>query len=153
MKMYIPFGDWANDGHGKYEKILVDAPSMNHLLEAQAKIKTIYGKFFFRGMADSYDEPYFEEEIWQALIDTNYPIEQFKEKQDNSYWEECQTLQEVLALEENPAVTLDFVVDAFIWLLNAFGAEITQLDDEEKIPMICNWTCHGFEDVGYGCFY
>ena len=153
MKMYIPFGDWSNDGHGRYEKILVDAPSMNHLLEAQVKIKTIYGKFFFRGMADSYDEPYFEEEIWQALIDTNYPIEQFKEKQDNSYWEECQTLQEVLALEENPVVTLDFVVDAFIWLLNAFGAEITQLDDEEKIPMICNWTCDGFEDVGYGCFY
>ena len=50
-------------------------------------------------------------------------------------------------------VTLDLVIDAFIWLLNDNGAFITRLDAEEEIPMICNWTCNGFETVGYGCFY
>ena len=34
MKMYLPFGDWSNDGHGRYEKVLIDAPSMEHLLKA-----------------------------------------------------------------------------------------------------------------------
>lgn len=29
MKMYIPFGDWSDDGHGKYEKVLVEAPLWN----------------------------------------------------------------------------------------------------------------------------
>ena len=45
------------------------------------------------------------------------------------------------------------VIDIFIFLLNAYGAEIVRLDNGEDIPMICNWTCHGFETVGYGCFY
>ena len=39
MKMYLPFGDWSGDGHCVYEKILIDAPSMEYLLEAQKKIK------------------------------------------------------------------------------------------------------------------
>ena len=38
MKMYIPFGDWSDDGHGKYEKILIDAPSMESLRDAQKRI-------------------------------------------------------------------------------------------------------------------
>ena len=54
---------------------------------------------------------------------------------------------------DNIFVTLETVKDAFIWLLNAFGAEIKVCEEHEKIPMICNWTCPGFEDVGYGCFY
>ena len=35
MKMYLPFGDWSSDGHGRYEKVLIDAPSMAHLYDAQ----------------------------------------------------------------------------------------------------------------------
>ena len=55
--------------------------------------------------------------------------------------------------EENPYVSIDFIIDSFIWLLNAFGADIKILDDGEDIPMLCNWTCSGFKTVGYGCFY
>ena len=43
MKMYIPFGDWSDDGHGKYERVLVEAPSMQSLLDAQKRIYTKYG--------------------------------------------------------------------------------------------------------------
>ena len=42
MKMYLPFGDWSDDGHGKYDKLLIDAPDMSSLLEAQTKLKEKY---------------------------------------------------------------------------------------------------------------
>ena len=160
MQFFIPFGDWSNDGHGRYETVLVEAPSMEHLLNAQIKIKEKYGSHFFSSFANDYDEPYVGEEVWQALIDTNYPIERFQEAQDDITWDKYNSIAEVVAstesedLEENNIfLTLDTVIDAFIWLLNAFGAEIKVCEEHEKIPMICNWTCHGFEDVGYGCFY
>ena len=82
MKMYLPFGDWSNDSHGRYEKVLIDAPSMEHLLKAQERIKEKYGKWFFEGMANDYEEPYLSNWIWQALIDTNYPVERLCEKED-----------------------------------------------------------------------
>ena len=160
MQFFIPFGDWSDDGHGKYVTELVEAPSMEHLLNAQIKIKEKYGNRFFSSYANDYEEPYLGDEIWQALIDTSYPIERFLERQDDIFWEKCTCIADVVALGEsdhydsdNIYVTLETVKDTFIWLLNAFGAEITVCEDHQKIPMICNWTCNGFEDVGYGCFY
>ena len=153
MKMYLPFGDWSDDGHGKWDKVLIDAPSMERLLNAQKKIKAIYGEHFFNGMADKYEEPHFSEDIWQALKDSNYPIERMRETEDWNDWSDCKSIDEVLAVDEYPSLSIGFVMDAFIWLLNWQGAEITRLDAKEDIPMICNWTCPGFETVGYGCFY
>lgn len=153
MKMYLPFGDWSDDGHGKWDKVLIDAPSMEHLLNAQKKIKAIYGDHFFDGMADQYEEPHFSEDIWQALKDSNYPIERMWETEDWNDWSNCNSIDEVLAEDEYPSLSLNFIMDAFIWLLNWQGAEITRLDSKDDIPMICNWTCEGFETVGYGCFW
>lgn len=153
MKMYLPFGDWSNDGHGRYEKVLIDAPSMGHLREAQIKIEEKYGKSFWRDYAEEYDNPYISEEIENALIEANYPIEKFKCTLDDIRFEEYATLRELFNSEYwEGYVTIDLVIDSFIWLLNAHGAQITRLD-EDDIPLICNWTCHGFETVGYGCFY
>lgn len=154
MKMYLPFGDWSDDGHGKYEKYLIEAPSMEHLRIAQEKIKEKYGKYFFEHMAQDYDDSRFGEEVWQALIDTRYPIERLREKEDDIFWDNCVSLQEVLKLDlEEIYLNLDTVVDTFIWLLNAYGAEINMLEEDDPIPMICNWSCSGFETVGYGCFW
>lgn len=153
MKMYLPFGDWSDDGHGKWDKVLIDAPSMEHLLNAQKKIKAIYGDHFFDGMADQYEEPHFSEDIWQALKDSNYPIERMWETEDWNDWSDCNSIDEVLAEDEYPSLSLNFIMDVFIWLLNWQGAEITRLDSKDDIPMICNWTCEGFETVGYGCFW
>ena len=47
MKIYLPFGDWSGDGHKQYDKVLIEAPSMEHLLNAQKKIKEKYGEDFF----------------------------------------------------------------------------------------------------------
>ena len=161
MKFFIPFGDWSNDGHGRYETVLVEAPSMEHLLNAQIKIKEKYGDYFFSSFANDYGESYIGECVWQALIDTNYPFVRLLEKQDDRGLEKYHSLTEILEFvrhyeeedEDNLWLTLETVKDTFIWLLNAFGAEIKVCEEHEKIPMICNWTCHGFEDVGYGCFY
>ena len=153
MKMYLPFGDWSDDGHGKWDKLLIDAPSMEHLLNAQKKIKAIYGDHFFDGMADQYEEPHFSEDVWQALKDSNYPIERMWETEDWNDWSNCNSIDEVLATDECPSLSISFIMDVFIWLLNWQGAEITRLDSKDDIPMICNWTCSGFETVGYGCFW
>jgi len=153
MKMYIPFGDWSDDGHGKYDKVLVDAPSMTQLFNAQQAIKFEYGQHFFDGMADQYEEPHFSDDVWQALKDSNYPIERMWETEDWNDWSGCNSIDEVLAVDACPSLSLNFVIDAFIWLLNWKGAEITRLDAKDDIPMICNWTCNGFETVGYGCFW
>ena len=149
--MYLPFGDWSDDGHGRYKNVLIEAPSMEHLLNAQKKIKEKYGQFFFNSMAENYNEPYLGEEVWKALLDTNYPFERFVTVEDTNDWDDLNSMSEVLAVDPNPCISLNFVIDAFIWLLNAYGAEI--IPSDEDIPMICNWTCHGFETVGYGCFY
>ena len=153
MKMYLPFGDWSDDGHGKWDKLLIDAPSMEHLLNAQKKIKAIYGDHFFDGMADHYEEPHFSEDVWQALKDSNYPIERMWETEDWNDWSDCNSIDEVLAADEYSSLSISFIMDVFIWLLNWQGAEITRLDSKDDIPMICNWTCNGFETVGYGCFW
>ena len=128
MKFYIPFGDWSNDGHGKYKKILVKAPSMELLLEAEKKIKEKYSNLFFRGFANEYGEPFLSEDVKNALKE-NCP--------------------EFLLKEDNYGYDIDEIIDLFISLLNAFGANIVKIDE---YPMICNWTCRGFETVGYGCF-
>jgi hypothetical protein len=126
---------------------------MEHLLNAQKKIKAIYGDHFFDGMADQYEEPHFSEDVWQALKDSNYPIERMWETEDWNDWSDCNSIDEVLAADECPSLSIGFIMDVFIWLLNWQGAEITRLDSKDDIPMICNWTCSGFETVGYGCFW
>ena len=153
MKMYIPFGDWSDDGHGKYDKVLVDAPSMKALYDAQKCLCARYGNDFFDEYADRYEESTLGPKIWQALKDTNYPIERLIEYEDVNNWKGMTSIDDVLEYDPNPSVCLDFVEDTFIWLLNAFDAEIVRLDAGEDIPMICNWTCPGFETVGYGCFW
>lgn len=146
QKFYIPFGDWSDDGHGKYINILVQAPSMEHLLEVQNRIKNIYGKDFFEGFAQDYEENLFSEKIWQALVDCNMPLDYLVDEYNISGYE---TLEDFLKVRPNPEVYIDTTINAFLWLMNSHGASITR---ETDYPMICNWTCPGFETVGYGCF-
>lgn len=153
MKMYLPFGDYSGEGHKQWDKVLIEAPSMEHLLEAQKKIKAKYGENFFEGFATEWEEPTLTGKIWNALIVEGYPISKLIEKDDVNDWSGLEWYEFALKyLPTNPFVSIEFVIDAFIWLLNKFGAEIICLDETEDIPMICNWTCQGFKTVGYGCF-
>lgn len=141
------------DGHKQYEKVLIEAPSMEQLLEAQNKIKAKYTENFFEGFATEWESPTLTGRIWNALIVEGYPIERMIEREACNDWSGLDWYEFALKhLPTNPYVSIEFVIDAFIWLLNKFGAEIICLDETEDIPMICNWTCQGFETVGYGCF-
>ena len=153
MKMYLPFGDWSGDGHKQFEKILIDAPSMDHLLEAQKQIKAKYGEFFFSHFADSWEDSSIGDDVFQALEDTNYPFEKFIKLDDVNDWSELSCIEQLRSYDKYPSFSLDLIIDMFIWLLNAYGAQIVCLEESENIPTICNWTCSGFETVGYGCFY
>lgn len=157
MKMYLPFGDWSDDGHGRYEKVLIDAPSMPHLRNAQIRIEEIYGKDFWSEFAQEYNESVISETVQQALLDAKYPYERFCRYMDDSAYDKYETLEEVFEStywlnDSECTVTMSLVMDAFIWLLNHHGAQITRLDNGEDTPMINNWTCDGFRSVGYGCF-
>lgn len=155
MKMYLPFGDWSDDGHGKYEKVLIDAPSMQRLRDAQIKLEEKYGKDFWNEYAEDYGESVIGETVQTALIEAGYPLERFSKAVDDVRFDNFSCLAELFQSrfwneEQEGYVTLEAVIDTFIWLLNDNGAEITRL--VEDVPTICNWTCHGFETVGYGCF-
>lgn len=148
MKFYIPFGDWSDDGHGKYENLLVEAPSMEGLLKAQEKIKERYGKDFFSHIADEYEDSSIGDDVYEALKDTGYSLKRFLKVQGIdqdlfSSWREYKND------EASSYISLRAIQDIFVWLLNAYGAKIEVM---EEIPQINNWTCRGFEAVGYGCF-
>lgn len=153
MKAYLPFGDWSEDGHGKYINVLVDIHSMNDLLEAEKDIKAKYGKYFFQEFANEYEESWLSDTCWQALIDSQMPVSILINYDENNDWRGIESIEQALELDNRPSVSLAFVVQAFIWLLNQYGANILFLPKDQDIPQINNWTCPGFETVGYGCFY
>lgn len=156
MKAYLQFGDWSKDGHGKYHNVLVSIESMNDLYTAQQIIKVKYGKDFFEGWANHYGESWLSSDCWKALIDNNMPVYFLEAYDKYNDWSEFKgsTKNISIALKNNrcPTVSFEFIEQAFIWLLNQYGANIINLGSQENIPCINNWTCPGFENVGYGCF-
>ena len=152
MKVYLPFGDWSGDGHKQFENILVDISSKEKLIVAQHRIKLKYGNDFFKTFANEYQNPQLSKNNWQALIDTNMPIFYLQKYDECNNWSDCFSIEDALKLDPSPYLSLDFIVIAFIWIMNKHGAEITQLPLSEDILQINGWTCPGFETVGYGCF-
>ena len=58
------------DGHKQWDKVLIEAPSMEHLLNAQKEIRARYGENFFNYFAHDYEDSGLGEIVWQALEDT-----------------------------------------------------------------------------------
>lgn len=166
MKFYIPFGDWSNDGHGRYKNLLVEANSMVDVVFAQKKIKEKYGKDFFYHFANIYQEPRISEEILQALCDTDYSVKEFYlslmcyDYDEEYQWDEIkvekadpQTFKEFVELIEWNSescinLPLETIISMFIHLLNAFGAGIKVCQDYPNIAKVSM----DFQGVGYGCF-
>lgn len=144
MQMLMPIGDYWNDGHGKYEVFFIDAPDRNVFSNIEKKVQEKYGRFFFEGFANTPREPFLKKEVWDVLIELDYPVENLWKNLDVESLENITSLKEFIEKIENPVVTLDLVADAYIWILNKFGANITILD---PIPIA---NCYS---IGYGCFY
>ena len=154
MKAYLPFGDWSQDGHKQYETILVEIDNMKDLLKAQKKIMEIYGSDFFKNYANVYNIPKISLKGWQALIDNDMPLEIVKNDSEALHWDKFKNVKHIFNLyyPDEPFLDIGFVEQSFIWLLNQYGANI-KVCDKDEIPQINNWTCPGFQTVGYGCFW
>lgn len=126
MNILIPFGDPSGDGHGQCEFVSVETPNPQLIFDIQARLKQKYGQDFFEGFANEYEEPYFSEKVCKALNEVGY----------KGYYETYDT---------NTFIELGDCINAFIYLLNAYGAQITKT----KLSPILG---HPFEEVGYGCF-
>lgn len=98
MKAYLPFGDPSNDGHGQCKMVLVEVPHLTAVSEAEQRIKEKYDQWFFSGFAEDCNEPFLSEDIWKALIETDYPIERFRVKEDSNDWEDVNSLAEARQL-------------------------------------------------------
>jgi len=156
MKAYLPFGDWSNDGHGRCHRLLVEINSMEDVSLAQDKIRKEYGEYFFYDFADDYCDDSLSYECWKALFDHGikdvFPAAMVSDEFES--WKEIEERVESPEDEYNNfSVSLEFVEQAFIWLLNKFGAHIELLQEDQKIPEINGYNCKGFQNVGYGCFY
>jgi len=150
MLVYLPFGDWSGDGHGQCENMLVDINSGQDLLEAEKAIKAEYGDDFFESFANGYEEPTISNKCWQALSDNRMPVSLLRLYDDKNDWSGITSIEEARSIDPNPRLGIEFIKHAFIWLLNCYGANI--ILGVSDIPQINNWTCPGFETVGYGCF-
>lgn len=139
MKMYLPFGDWLDAGH----KILIDAPSMEIILLAQKRIESHCGKDVWDCFSKGYQEPYISHIFQELLINTNYPIERLAKYQNNCGFDDFKNLNECFNSDfwncsNGHYITFETCIDTFIWLLNAYGARIKKLDEDENIPIISN---------------
>lgn len=162
MKFYIPFGDWSHDGHGMCENVLVEAESMDKLYKAIDKIKEKYSKNFFDDFATDYGSSSISKIILDALIETDYSLEDFlkTDEYNNISEDDEKEIQEKgiksfkdfvffkgWASDESVLNDINFSLETiehmYIHLLNAFGAGITIL---EEYPLFT------YETVGYGCF-
>lgn len=142
MKMYLPFRDWSDDGHGYYQKVLIDAPSMDCVRNAKRRMEFEYGEQLWDGYANDCDNPFITNTIQKLLIRTNYPLEKFTEYQNDDRFNNFKDLNECFNSdfwnnEYCCHITLNTYIDTFIWLLNAHGARIKRLTNEDDIPMIC----------------
>ena len=150
MLAYLPFGDCSGDGHRECEYILVDVDNIDAIIQAQEKIKEKYGITFFSTFANDYEDSYLKDIHWKALTDTNYPIERLIEKDECNDWSGCESIAEVLSIDPQPSVSIEFIEDAYIWLMNAFGADIKI--SPYKVPVLGWNIANDLEIVGYGCF-
>ena len=150
MKAYLPFGDWSEDGHRYCDKVLVSINSIEEVGKAQDAIREKYGADLFEGWAQ--DNSRLSEDCWNALLNEGLPIDYLIKFDENNDWSGISSYDEVFQEDTEPLLSLEFIAHAFIWLLNKFGANMIVLTEDDDIPMICNWTYQGFENVGYGCY-
>lgn len=147
-RFYFHFGDYYNDGHGCYKTICVETP------KSKAEIQAIINKVDFMhpainnpigGLANTYCEPHFDSAVWIDIIEKGYPYERFMNNQDDcgfeqySGWEDLSNKCSLLDI----VVTIETVVDVYLFLLNHYGAELTVLIDDTE---------HFSFEYGYGCF-
>ena len=138
MIMYLTFGDFYDDGHGKFKIVFVRGENPGAVRDAEKKLREQYPNFY---MAEDYEDCSFSEDVWQAIETSGYPIWRFAEKDENHNWEGVNGWDEIK--EYNSFYDIDVMIDIYIWLLNDFGAGIERVELQHALDT----------NVGYGYFY
>lgn len=148
QKIYIPFGDWSNDGHGRYEKVMMLAQSMEDLRQAVDNIHEKYGPHIFDEIANEYGYSGISENIYNILVDNGYDFSKVGELEDTADSYAPDGWREYIrkGIEEGDSgLMLETIEDIYFFLLRLGGARFEVCKDD--IPMFT------YESVGYGCFY
>jgi hypothetical protein len=148
IRIYIPFGDWSNDGHGRYERVMVLAQSMEDLRQAVDNIREKYGPHIFDEIANEYGYSGISENIYNILVDNGYDFSKVGELEDIADDYAPEGWQEYIKNEivnNHNGLMLTTIEDIYFFLLRLGGARFEVCKDD--IPMFT------YESVGYGCFY
>lgn len=138
MIMYLTFGDYYDDGHGKFKIVFVEGEDPKAVTLAKEQLIKQYPDFY---MAQDYKSCKFNDSAWEAIEASGYPIWRFAEKDENHNWNGVNSWDEIKTA--NGFYDIDVIIDIYIWLLNDFGAGIKLVE----IP-------HALDtNVGYGWFY
>lgn len=135
MIMYLTFGDYYGDGHRQYKMIFAEGQSVNKVKEAERKMKEACPNFY---MAEDYEDGSIGEETWK-LIEQIYPIERFKQYDENHGWRPEDTWTDIK--QSNGFYYIDVYIDIYVYLLNHFGAEITQVEIPHALD---TQSCYGW---------
>lgn len=148
-KFYFHFGDYCNDGHGRYATICVQTP------KTRAEIQEIINKVDFKhpainnwnnGLAIAYENNHIGNLVWDEIIALGYPLSRLVEKCDDCVldypsWEKLREHYDLSTLYAG----IDLVIDIYLFMLNYYGAELEEVEVEHS-----NHFDFGY---GYGCFY
>lgn len=135
MLINLYFGDYYDDGHGHYYHTCVEAESIDIIFATKEKIKEDYPHFFDQ-LAYHYLDNSIGPEVEKALLAANYPAERFCEKMDDTEYDEFESLEAIFNSEpweknEHKIYTIELVADIIIWMLNYYGANITEVEKPE----------------------
>ena len=149
-KYYFHFGDYYGDGHRQYTTICCQSPkSRQEIQEIINKIDDLHPVFnnWDSGLAKQYDTPHIGEVAWEEIIKLGYPYEKLSillddlEFDNYTGWDD---LKEKYNLKEI-WVNIDFIMDVFLFVMNYYGAELTEVVEDNSN--------HFDLDYGYGCFF
>lgn len=149
-KYYFHFGDYYGDGHGRHVTVCYNSP------KSKQEIQEIINKIDFKhpsfnswdaGLAKQYDEPHIGEAAWEEIIKLGYPYERLGIILDDlefdkySGWDDLKNQYKLSDIYVN----IDFIIEVFIYIMNYYGAELTEIIEDKSN--------HFDFDYGYGCFY
>lgn len=149
-KYYFHFGDYYGDGHRQYTTICCQSPKTSaELQEIIDKIDELHPVFsnWTNGLAIQYDEPHIGNDSWEVIIKLGYPYEKLgillEDLEFDNYtgWDDLKERYELKEIYVN----IDLITDVFLFVMNYYGAELTEVVEDNSN--------HFDFDYGYGCFY
>ena len=139
-------GDGHGDGHGMDAEQWISTPEIIFLSQAEQRLRKQYGVEFFEGFAVEAEEAWVSDDVWDALYEADFPVEKIFELcdiEEELPWAAHRDLMVFKNVGNNVNLSIECIVEMYIWLVNYHGACIKTIPAPFTIL-----TRH----IGYGCF-